>query len=718
MKRALFLLAALLLPARILSQSVVGSAGISIAPPAASGAAGWTQVPSTTLTSLCPTYSDIQGTTGCPAVESAWGSAAIDNARNAIVIHGGGHVDYYGTETYRCAFASLSSATCSLFSDSAHGSAYDAVVAACGENLSSPLTPTSRHDYSGFIYLPNQDKYFLYGAGISTCGNFSDGNYVQDPTAGTWTNLAPSTHPNTASNGSVPQNAYNPIDGCIYFLENNIPNFWKQCYDNFAGANWTALTGPSGAPCDSTNADSVIDVSRQLFVCAGGGNLYTIALSNSATVNDTAASGCSTVAASTAPGIGYDPVQQLVVFWFGGNSIVYYNATSHSCTTFTPTGTGPGVQLANGTYQRFAYMPGIGAFVVANGIGTNLYTLQLTAPATAANMDFANRVAAASTTASEGFDSAGEFVAVTSGRGFWKAFGGSSPIMSQDTTTYRSGGGSAVAIVPALSSDQPVGYYAMGFASTVAASNLSVGKQVQFSWAQRFDAAYIQEQAPAIGGGFTYWKQFISSWWDGASNFNSCGNPDFVVVNDENEQFPLGYAACGDDPFQVSSSLAVNGIWNEFNRQLITSGTYNGTTQTLTGGAIPSVQFNCPYTGTTTPSADCAAYPANTWVTYKCEIVQGTFGAAATTFQCWQSTPQSPAWRQWLYSPNHVVSQDGTDVYNVLQLQPYWTSRDNTKAPTPNLGTAHTWYDEVVICMGTSSAPCNILPPQAPPAAP
>ena len=181
------------------------------------------------------------------------------------------------------------------------------IVAACGENLSSPLTPTSRHDYSGFIYLPNQDKYFLYGAGISTCGNFSDGNYVQDPTAGTWTNLAPSTHPNTASNGSVPQNAYNPIDGCIYFLENNIPNFWKQCYDNFAGANWTALTGPSGAPCDSTNADSVIDVSRQLFVCAGGGNLYTIALSNSATVNDTAASGCSTVAASTAPGIGYDP---------------------------------------------------------------------------------------------------------------------------------------------------------------------------------------------------------------------------------------------------------------------------------------------------------------------------------------------------------------------------------------------------------------------------
>jgi len=671
-------------------------------------ALGWYQVPNTSLTGICPTYSDIQGNSGCAAVEDAWGSATVDNARNRLIIHGGGHVDYDGNEIYAIDFNANPIAPV-LVKDASHGSGVDSAVAGCSEAFPDG-TPNSRHDYSGFWYLPNQDVYFLYGAGIASCGNFSDGNWIYSPNSGAWTQLAPSTHPNTAKDGSIDLAAYNQTDGCLYFLENNLPAFWKQCYDNFAGANWTALAAPSGAPCDSTNGSSTIDVSRQLFVCVGGGSLYTIALSNSATVNDSSASGCSAAVSAFSPGIAYDPIQQLIVFWTGGSNVITYNASTHSCSTVTFSG-GPGAQLANGTFNRFQYMPGIGAFVLANGMSSNVWTLRMVSPATAAADDFANRIALSSATASQGFDNAALFVPVTSGNGFY-ASGATTPpptnpIGIQDTTTYRSGTSSVRFTIPGLSDDEPNGWYAQGYGF-----NLTAGSTVYFSFAQRMDSNYVTEKVPQKGGGFTYWKQFITSWWDGVNEFNSCGNPDFVFVNDFDEGFPLGYLQCGQDPLQISSSASPSGIFNEFDRQLITSGTWNGTTQTLTGGSLTGsggAGYNCPY-ASTQPNPNCFDYPINVWVTYMCEIQMGTFGTASSTIECWVSTPTSPAWRTIIYEPNHVITQDQSNyTLNVLQLLPYWTDRDGTVSAG---GTANTWYDEMII----SQHP--IPPPQAPPAAP
>ena len=424
-------------------------------------ALGWYEVPNTSLASLCPTYSDIQGDTGCPAVESAWGSAAVDNTRNRLIIHGGGHVDYYGNEIYAIDFNADPIAAV-LVKDASHGAGPDAGFAACSEALSDG-TPNSRHDYSGFWYLPNQDAYFLYGAGIATCGNFSDGNWIYRPNTGAWTQLAPATHPSTAQNGSIPLAAYNPTDGYVYFLENNIPNFWKMGYDAFAGANWTQLTSPSGAPCDTTNGSSAIDVSRQLYVCAGGGTLYTIALSNSATVNDSAASGCSAAAAAYSPGIAYDPVQQLIVFWAGGNNVITYNASTHSCATVTYTG-GPGAQLSNGTFNRFQYMPGIGAFVVANGMSSNIWTLRLTSsPSTSAADDFASRCAAPGVIVCDNLSATSNLPQRSCADSDSGLYSNSCPsgttYASVDNTSYRSGGGSALFTIPGTSDTAPAGYY-------------------------------------------------------------------------------------------------------------------------------------------------------------------------------------------------------------------------------------------------------------------
>lgn len=668
---------------------------------------GWFMVPNTSLSSICPTYSDIQGNSGCAAVETAWGSATVDSTRNRLVIHGGGHVDYDGNEIYAIDFNANPIAPV-LVKDASHGSGVDSAVAGCSEAFPDG-TPNSRHDYSGFWYLPNQDVYFMYGAGIASCGNFSDGNWIYSPNNGAWTQLAPSTHPNTQQNGSIDLAGYNPTDGCLYFLENNIPNFWKQCYDNFAGPNWTALAKPSSAPCDTTNGSSTIDVSRQLFVCVGGGNLYTIALSNSATVNDSSANGCGAAAGAFSPGIAYDPVQQLIVFWTGGSDVITYNASTHSCATVTFSG-GPGAQLSNGTFNRFQYMPGIGAFVLANGMSSNVWTLRLVDPSTAAATDFANRIAASSATASQGFDNASLFVPVTSGNGFYASAATTPPptfpIGIQDTATYRSGTSSVRFTIPGLSDDEPNGWYAQGYGF-----NLTAGSTVYFSFAQRMDSNFVNEKVPQKGGGSTYWKQFITSWWDGVNEFNSCGNPDFVFVNDFNEGFPLGYLQCGQDPLQISSSVSPSGIFNEFSRQLITSGTWNGTTQTLTGGSLNAsgAGYNCPYSSAQ-PNPNCFDYPINTWVTYMCEIQMGTFGTASSTITCSVSTPTSPAWRQIIYEPNHIITQDQSNyTLNVLQLLPYWTGRDGT---TSAGGTASTWYDEMII----SQHPIPF--PQTPPAKP
>src|SRR5882724_6206253 len=55
-----------------------GSGGSSSIP----SALGWYQIPNSKLSSNCPTNSDIQGSTGCAAVLTAWGSALPDTKRN------------------------------------------------------------------------------------------------------------------------------------------------------------------------------------------------------------------------------------------------------------------------------------------------------------------------------------------------------------------------------------------------------------------------------------------------------------------------------------------------------------------------------------------------------------------------------------------------------------------------------------------------------------
>ena len=669
-------------------------------------ALGWYQIPGTSLSSLCPAYSDIQGSTGCGAVASAWGSALVDTNRNRLILHGGGHVDYYGNEIYAIDFNNLTGGNPAtvLVKDASHGVAIDAAVVASAEAFPDG-TPNSRHDYNGWIYLPITDEYFLYGGGLSNLGSFTDGNWVYSPASGNWTHLTPGTHPATAVNGSIPANAYNSADGCLYMEETNLGNFWQYCRDSANnGKNWTLLTGSLGAaePCESDDYSATVDPSDGLWVCAGSGEIGTVKLASPYTpTKDATASGCNgnSIVAASAPGLAWDPIQKVAVLWAGGNSVLEYNPVAHTCTTVTFSGGNPNPQASGGTFGRFAYMPGLGGFVLFNAMNQNAYFLRLVDPVSAAAMDYANRCSAAGVIYCEGFDNAADFTHLTNQNqsGLFQGndagcAGTSNCYGSQDASTYRSGGSALLFTIPGAAGADPSGFWKQMFTPSLSASPAQAtvfGQNSHFyiSYAQRMDAPYITNPWPATGGGTTNWKQQIIS-----SDQSTCGNIEITTVNAYNRGYPETYSQCGADGFQTTVGST---LYQEMNQQVITG---SGTTG-----------YACIY-NTPQPEAGCYDYVPNVWTTYYYDIQIGTWGSPNSNINEYLSTPTSPGWREWIYQPNHTLNNDaGLPAYDTVTLIPYWTNRDAGVSAGP---TSHTWYDELII----SSQP--IAPPQAPPAAP
>jgi hypothetical protein len=331
---------------------------------------GWYQIPNTSIQSLCPPYSEIQGNSGCKAVMSAWSGGLFDSKRNRLIIHGGGHTDYYGNEIYAIDLNANPIAPV-LVKDASHGSGISNVTS-CPEAYTDG-TPSARHSYNGEVYVANQDTYFTFSGSKSNCGFFSSGAWKYTPSTSAWAQQNTSgSAPNPGQNGSVPTIVYDPTSGNVFEVETNAGVFWK--YDPVAVA-WTNLANVKA--CAALNMTAAIDDGRRFYYCIGNGVFSKVSLNAPYTATQLTGSGCSSLVSSAGPGFAYDPVQKLMVGWAGGNTVYLYNPTTDSCSTVTYTG-GPTVVQANGTYGRFAYSSALGVFVVANSIDTNAYTLRLT----------------------------------------------------------------------------------------------------------------------------------------------------------------------------------------------------------------------------------------------------------------------------------------------------------------------------------------------------
>ena len=131
------------------------------------------------------------------------------------------------------------------------------------------------------------------------------------------------------------------------------------------------------------DANGVIDPKRKLFFVVGEGvfHSYDIRANGSyARTNLTSqVAGCSALINAVVPGLAYDPVQDRIVGWAGGDTVYLFNPDTRTCTAVTFPG-GPGAVNSLGTYGRWRYFPGLGVFALVNTSGENAYTLRLTPP--------------------------------------------------------------------------------------------------------------------------------------------------------------------------------------------------------------------------------------------------------------------------------------------------------------------------------------------------
>jgi hypothetical protein len=86
--------------------------------------------------------------------------------------------------------------------------------------------------------------------------------------------------------------------------------------------------------------------------------------------------GCDALIQAIYPGFAYDPDQDRMVGWAGGNDIFTFDPDAKACATVTYAG-GPGPQNENGTNGRFRYFPAHKVFAVVSGWQENSYTLRL-----------------------------------------------------------------------------------------------------------------------------------------------------------------------------------------------------------------------------------------------------------------------------------------------------------------------------------------------------
>jgi hypothetical protein len=321
---------------------------------------GWYQLPDSKMQSVCPSNGfngyDYKFADNCGSVTEAWGSAAFDDTRNRLVIWGGGHSDYSGNEIYTLDVNDLKFKR--LTDPAPPPPAND-----CPEALANGAQPNSRHTYDGITYMKNSDRLFAIGGSKATCGYMSGSTWTFDFKAMKWQQMNPT--------GS--EVAHDPNTGVVFVHDGT--SFYS--YD-FAKNAYTTLI--KDAPIDY-HLTGTIDTKRQKMVMIGHGEQWVIDISGKGyKMEKLGSTGGSTVIDGTSPGLTYDPSEDRILSWDGGNSVFALNMDTKAWAQVTYPN-GPGAAIENGTNGRWAYVPSLNGFLVVNEAKNNAYTFKWSAKA-------------------------------------------------------------------------------------------------------------------------------------------------------------------------------------------------------------------------------------------------------------------------------------------------------------------------------------------------
>jgi hypothetical protein len=330
---------------------------------------GWYAIPDTALAPNCPDIPQIHGVEGCSAIIDDWGSALADTKRNRLILWGGGHNAYFGNEIYSLDLQAL---TFQRLTDPSQGPGLSN-LSSCPEAFADGK-PNTRHTYNGLQYLSKFDRYFVWGAGLSPCGNFTNFVWIWDPAPRNWSKTNPARHPNPAQNGSIPLTAYDLATGAVFEIESNTGTFWQ--YD-VPSDNWTDLGHFSA--CGRLNLTSSIDPKTRSYFCVGNGIFDRIAIDRAHKITHLKGAGCDALRSAAAPGFDFDSSQNHMVGWAGNGSVYTYNSDLDACTR-QDFPDGPGPQQPNGTFGRFRYFPDLDTFALVNDSRHNAFLLRLALP--------------------------------------------------------------------------------------------------------------------------------------------------------------------------------------------------------------------------------------------------------------------------------------------------------------------------------------------------
>jgi hypothetical protein len=348
---------------------------------------GWCQLTGTKLSDVCPPaskYPAIQANEGCSAVINDWSGAVADQARNRLVLWGGGHGGYYGNEVYAL---DLNRAAMVRENDPSNVSGYD--FSNCyAPDAYADGRPVSRHTYDGIAYIAHADKMFAFSGAKAPCGYQN---------SDTWT-LDLATVSTAPAGQASPWRLMNPtlssgqLHGAVGAVSDYDSNTKRVLLDDGASlwgydvdANHYTLLNDSNAAIDY-HMTARVDPKRKLLLIvgsagsAGGGvRVFDIAPASAYTMQDWTAqvTGCDPLIHAIYPGLAYDPVQDRMIGWAGGDTVYLFNADTKSCTTATYAG-GPGAQNSNGTMGRFRYFEALRVFAVLSDWKQNGFTLRLT----------------------------------------------------------------------------------------------------------------------------------------------------------------------------------------------------------------------------------------------------------------------------------------------------------------------------------------------------
>jgi Big-like domain-containing protein len=385
---------------------------------------GWFEIPNTQIEPICPQNPSIQGLLGCEGAIAAWGGGLADTTRNRLLFMGGGHQNYWGNEVYSLDLKSSSPTYLTVnHINSPTLPAADLVSPqSCIEDWglhpgSTPSisAPAPRETYGDLAYIAHLDKLWLFGGALATNGCRSAGGmWTLDLPTLTWARQDPTLGTQETTTTDIQYSDYDPVSKLVYTYIADNDTLAKYNPDT---NTMTELLSHSSFGVTGVG-NGVLDPVRHVFFIAGfssqtgGMNAgkgalvwYDLNTTPFPTFHDLSPlsgmpdpTGCSVTTDSinspapvftTSPGLAYDPVQDKIVAWTGGNSVFVIDTTqttkatpSVTCTQVTFSA-GPPSEQPHGTFGRFRYFPGgvgsgLNFFALVNDWQQNAFTLRLT----------------------------------------------------------------------------------------------------------------------------------------------------------------------------------------------------------------------------------------------------------------------------------------------------------------------------------------------------